>query len=59
MMNFIRTCRVPGKSDCDGCLKSEPLHLKDRVWKAIKFYVKKKIECLYTHYTNYIVFTTI
>ena len=46
MMNFIRTCHVPGKADCDGCLKSEPLHLKDRDWKAIKFYVKNRIDAL-------------
>ncbi|XP_041954724.1 uncharacterized protein LOC121713822 isoform X4 [Alosa sapidissima] len=46
MMNFIKTCRVPGKSDCDTCLKSEPLHLKARDWKAIKFYVKNRIDAL-------------
>ncbi|KAL2085049.1 hypothetical protein ACEWY4_020567 [Coilia grayii] len=46
MMNFIRTFRVPGKHDCDSCLKSEPLHLKERDWKAIKFYVKNRIDAL-------------
>ena len=46
MMNFIRTCCVPGKDDCDKCLDSEPEALKSRNWKALKFYIKNRIVAL-------------
>ncbi|XP_040904428.1 uncharacterized protein LOC121198075 [Toxotes jaculatrix] len=46
MMSFITTCRVPGKSDCDKCLKAEKVALKDRNWLAVKFYVKNRITAL-------------
>ena len=38
----IQSCKVPDKKACDRCLESEPA-LKDRDWKAIKFYVHNKI----------------
>ncbi|KAI9523003.1 hypothetical protein NQZ68_031863 [Dissostichus eleginoides] len=31
---FITSCRVPGKRDCDSCLKAEPVALKDRDWST-------------------------
>ncbi|XP_055022443.1 uncharacterized protein LOC129412454 isoform X2 [Boleophthalmus pectinirostris] len=46
MISFIHSCRVPGKDDCDRCLKSEPEALKNRDWKAIKFYIKNRITAL-------------
>ncbi|ROJ30524.1 Gastrula zinc finger protein XlCGF8.2DB [Anabarilius grahami] len=46
MMHFIESCRVPGKSACDLCLKSEPEALKQRDWLAIKFYIKNRISAL-------------
>ncbi|XP_060783638.1 uncharacterized protein LOC132890623 isoform X2 [Neoarius graeffei] len=46
LINFLRTCNVPGKDDCDKCLKSEPEALKNRDWKAIKFYIKNRITAL-------------
>ncbi|XP_041918251.1 uncharacterized protein LOC121682254 isoform X1 [Alosa sapidissima] len=46
MRNFILTCNVPRKCDCDKCLKSEPVALKNRDWKALKFYIKNRITAL-------------
>ncbi|XP_030218994.1 uncharacterized protein LOC115548476 [Gadus morhua] len=46
MRNFILTCNVPRKEDCDKCLKSEPEALKNRDWKALKFYIKNRITAL-------------
>ncbi|KAK0148530.1 hypothetical protein N1851_011137 [Merluccius polli] len=46
MRNFILTCNVPRKEDCDKCLKSELEALKNRDWKALKFYIKNKITAL-------------
>ncbi|KAF3840481.1 hypothetical protein F7725_006343, partial [Dissostichus mawsoni] len=34
LFSFITSCRVPGKKDCDSCLKAEPVVLKDRDWAA-------------------------
>lgn len=46
LMAFINTCRVPGKADCDKCLKQEPDALRHRNWLAVKFYVKNRITAL-------------
>ncbi|XP_017166342.1 uncharacterized protein LOC108167284 [Poecilia reticulata] len=46
LMAFITTCRVPGKADCDKCLKREPVALRNRNWLAVKFYVKNRITAL-------------
>ncbi|XP_043982140.1 uncharacterized protein LOC122836583 isoform X1 [Gambusia affinis] len=46
LMAFINTCRVPGKADCDKCLKQEPDALRHRNWLGVKFYVKNRIAAL-------------
>ena len=43
---FIKTCTVPGKKDCEACIKAEPDALKDRDWLAVKFFVKNRITAL-------------
>lgn len=43
MTSFISGGRVPGKRDCDKCLKMEKKALKSRDWRSIKFYVKNRI----------------
>ncbi|KAG8002907.1 N-lysine methyltransferase KMT5A [Nibea albiflora] len=52
MNRFITSCVVPGKSDCEKCLKAEPEALKNRDWENLKFYVynritayKRKFQC--------------
>ncbi|XP_059372850.1 uncharacterized protein LOC132110302 [Carassius carassius] len=32
MMSFIKTCKVPGKQDCERCIHAEPEALKQRTW---------------------------
>ncbi|KAK7895259.1 hypothetical protein WMY93_020584 [Mugilogobius chulae] len=39
LMHFINSCRVPGKADCDKCLRLEKDALKRRDWLAVKYYV--------------------
>ncbi|XP_054908272.1 uncharacterized protein LOC129374093 [Poeciliopsis prolifica] len=34
LMVFINNSRIPGKADCDKCLKQEPVALKHRNWLA-------------------------
>ncbi|KAF3836235.1 hypothetical protein F7725_028793 [Dissostichus mawsoni] len=46
LFSFITSCRVPGKKDCDSCLKAEPVVLKDRDWVAIKYYIHNRIIAL-------------
>ncbi|XP_058262888.1 uncharacterized protein LOC131363913 isoform X1 [Hemibagrus wyckioides] len=43
---FIKTCTVPGKKDCEACIKAEPVALKDRDWLSVKFFVKNRITAL-------------
>ncbi|KAJ4933310.1 hypothetical protein JOQ06_030142 [Pogonophryne albipinna] len=43
MSRFITSCLVPGKSDCEKCLKAEPIALKHRDWQTLKFYVHNRI----------------
>ncbi|XP_048829702.1 uncharacterized protein LOC125706891 isoform X7 [Brienomyrus brachyistius] len=43
LMIFLQSGRVPGKADCDKCLKKEPEALKDRDWQSIKYYVHNRI----------------
>ncbi|KAF7644540.1 hypothetical protein LDENG_00220200 [Lucifuga dentata] len=43
LMGFILPGRVPGKRECDECLKADPEILKDRDWKSIKYYVHNRI----------------
>ncbi|KAK7891285.1 hypothetical protein WMY93_023248 [Mugilogobius chulae] len=33
LMHFINSCRVPGKADCDKCLRLEKVALKRRDWR--------------------------
>lgn len=44
--HFISNCKIPGKKDCDSCLRAEPVALKDRDWLAVKYYVHNKIIAL-------------
>ncbi|KAK7907330.1 hypothetical protein WMY93_015942 [Mugilogobius chulae] len=46
LMHFINSCRVPGKADCDKCLRLEKVTLKQRDWLAVKYYVKNRITAL-------------
>ncbi|XP_070826723.1 uncharacterized protein [Chaetodon trifascialis] len=46
MFQFITSCKVPGKKDCDYCLQAEPEALKDRDWVAIKYYIHNRIIAL-------------
>ncbi|KAL7841057.1 hypothetical protein SRHO_G00247480 [Serrasalmus rhombeus] len=43
---FIKTCTVPGKKDCEACIKAEPVAFKDRDWLSVKFFVKNRITAL-------------
>ncbi|KAG7465900.1 hypothetical protein MATL_G00159130 [Megalops atlanticus] len=43
---FIRTHKVPGKSDCEACICAEPHALRDRDWSSVKFFVKNRITAL-------------
>ena len=42
LLNFMTSCRIPGKKDCDSCLQAEPVALKDRDWVAIRYYVHNR-----------------
>ncbi|XP_059358170.1 uncharacterized protein LOC132096669 isoform X3 [Carassius carassius] len=46
MMSFIKTCKVPGKQDCERCIHAEPEALKQRTWTGVKNYVRNKITTL-------------
>ncbi|MEQ2254055.1 hypothetical protein ILYODFUR_038940 [Ilyodon furcidens] len=46
LMEFIQTGKVPGKAECDACIMASPEALKNRNWKAIKFYVKNRITAI-------------
>ncbi|XP_028274353.1 uncharacterized protein LOC114449059 isoform X3 [Parambassis ranga] len=43
MKQFITSCIVPAKSDCEKCLRKEPEALKNRDWQNLKFYVYNRI----------------
>ncbi|XP_052413408.1 uncharacterized protein LOC127958551 isoform X1 [Carassius gibelio] len=43
MMRFITSFTVPGKTDCEKCLKAEPEALKNRDWKNVKFFIYNRI----------------
>lgn len=45
MLNaFIRSRKVPGKDECENCIKASPQALQGRSWTAVKFYVKNRID---------------
>ncbi|XP_065152045.1 uncharacterized protein [Paramisgurnus dabryanus] len=46
MMKFIKTCKVPGKQDCERCIHAEPEALKERTWTGVKNYVRNRITTL-------------
>nr|XP_055073727.1 uncharacterized protein LOC129453496 isoform X1 [Misgurnus anguillicaudatus]XP_055073728.1 uncharacterized protein LOC129453496 isoform X1 [Misgurnus anguillicaudatus] len=46
MMKFIKTCKVPGKQDCERCIQAEPEALKERTWTGVKNYVRNRITTL-------------
>ncbi|KAM4577992.1 uncharacterized protein V3H82_012082 [Fundulus diaphanus] len=46
LTEFILSGKVPGKTDCEACIMASPEALKDRDWKAIKFYVKNRITAI-------------
>ncbi|XP_062403206.1 uncharacterized protein LOC134093916 isoform X2 [Sardina pilchardus] len=46
MAKFISSGTTPGKKACTACIMAEPLALKDRLWAAIKFYVRNRITTL-------------
>ncbi|XP_049327921.1 uncharacterized protein LOC125787558 [Astyanax mexicanus] len=43
MKRFITSCIVPGKADCEKCIRAEPEALKNREWQNVKFYVHNRI----------------
>lgn len=45
-MAFINSGKVPGKQECVACLEASPEALKNRSWKAVKFYVKNRITAI-------------
>ena len=38
--------QVPGKEECLRCITAEPQALKNRDWRAVKYYVKNRITSL-------------
>ncbi|XP_071329276.1 uncharacterized protein [Trachinotus anak] len=46
LSTFIDCGKVPGKVDCDACIEASPEALKNRTWKAVKFYVKNRITAI-------------
>ncbi|XP_073727672.1 uncharacterized protein [Misgurnus anguillicaudatus] len=46
LMKFIKTCKVPGKQDCERCIQAEPEALKERTWTGVKNYVRNRITTL-------------
>ncbi|CAK6976189.1 uncharacterized protein LOC117812108 isoform X2, partial [Scomber scombrus] len=38
--------QVPGKEECERCITAEPQALKNRDWRAVKYYVKNRITSL-------------
>lgn len=43
---FIKSGKVPGKSECVACIEASPEALKTRNWKAVKFYIKNRIAAI-------------
>ncbi|XP_056310731.1 uncharacterized protein LOC130222127 [Danio aesculapii] len=46
LLTCIKSGRVPGKTQCEECIKSSPAALQGRSWEAVKFYVKNRIDSL-------------
>ncbi|XP_058469013.1 uncharacterized protein LOC131443414 isoform X1 [Solea solea] len=43
MKQFITSCIVPTKNDCEKCLRAEPAALKNRDWQTLEYYVYNRI----------------
>ncbi|XP_042609868.1 uncharacterized protein LOC109047651 [Cyprinus carpio] len=43
LSDCITSGRVPGKRQCEDCIRSAPVLLKHRTWEAVKFYIKNRI----------------
>ncbi|XP_041824505.1 uncharacterized protein LOC121655287 [Melanotaenia boesemani] len=46
LRNFIIINQVPGKKDCEQCISAEPEALKNRDWRAVKFFIKNRIKAM-------------
>ncbi|XP_045897896.1 uncharacterized protein LOC123965420 [Micropterus dolomieu] len=46
LRKFIVRNQVPGKEECQRCITAEPQALRNRDWKAVKYYVKNRITAL-------------
>ncbi|XP_041841745.1 uncharacterized protein LOC121654512 isoform X2 [Melanotaenia boesemani] len=46
LRNFIIMNQVPGKKDCEQCISAEPEALKNRDWRAVKFFIKNRITAM-------------
>ncbi|XP_052456360.1 uncharacterized protein LOC128016052 isoform X26 [Carassius gibelio] len=46
LRRFIVMNQVPGKEECQRCITAEPQALRNRDWKAVKYYVKNRITAL-------------
>ncbi|XP_038140622.1 uncharacterized protein LOC119783267 isoform X1 [Cyprinodon tularosa] len=46
LKRFIRRGQVPGKEECQRCIDAEPQALRNRDWKAVKYYIKNHITAL-------------
>ncbi|KAK0139427.1 hypothetical protein N1851_023856 [Merluccius polli] len=42
LRRFLIMNITPGKADCEKCLSAEPKALKNRDWKAVKYFVKNR-----------------
>ncbi|KAK7918649.1 hypothetical protein WMY93_009933 [Mugilogobius chulae] len=52
LMHFINSCRVPGKADCDKCLRLEKVALKRRDWETqrqqLQSFLSPRFQCVIT-----------
>ncbi|XP_067268768.1 uncharacterized protein [Pseudorasbora parva] len=46
LLDCITSGRVPGKRQCEDCIRSAPVLLQNRTWEAVKFYIKNRITAL-------------
>lgn len=46
LRNYIVKSQVPGKADCERCITAEPQALRNRDWKAVKYFIKNRISAL-------------
>ncbi|XP_061074219.1 uncharacterized protein LOC133108596 [Conger conger] len=44
LCRFIAQRKVPGKEDCEACLRAKPGILRNRSWKDVKYYVYNTIQ---------------